>query len=139
VQGWNVTTMINDYPKDLCYTPAHLWVRRESGRKRIARVGLTEELASRLKSLLGVDLPMVGDELEMDSPCIHIHRQSNIFSLPAPLSGRVTQINKDVLDTPSLLALEPYKHWLFLMEFDEEEEIEMLMNAHQYASHLDNL
>lgn len=132
--------MVNDYPKDLLYTQAHVWVRNETkGKKRLARVGITEELANRLRGLLGVDMPMVGDELEIDAPCLHFHRQTSIHDLPAPLTGRVLEINRDVLDTPSLLALEPYRHWLYCMEYDELEEIDMLMNAHQYATYLDTL
>ena len=130
--------MIIDYPKDLRYTQHHIWVRPE-GKKRLAQIGLTEELAHKLQEILGIDMPMVGDELEMDAPCIHIHRATSISYLPAPLSGRVTQINKDVLDRPRLIALAPYSHWLFYMEYDEEEEMDMLMNASQYGTYLDSL
>ena len=130
--------MINDYPKDLRYTPNHVWVKPE-GKKRNARIGITEELSSRLREVLGIDMPMIGDELEMDAPCLHFHRATSIYDLASALSGRVTAINRDVLDSPNLLALDPYNHWLFCMEYDEEEELDMLMNANQYASYLDSL
>lgn len=130
--------MINDYPKELRYTKHHIWVLPE-GKKRLARVGLTEELANKLQEILGIDLPMIGDELEMDAPCLHIHRATSISYLPAPLSGRVTQVNKDVLDKPRLIAAGPYVHWLFCMEYDEDEELDMLMNASQYGTYLDSL
>jgi len=130
--------MISDYPKDFRYTQHHVWVKPE-GKKRLARIGITEELANKLQEILGIDMPMVGDELEMDAPCLHIHRATSISYLSAPLSGRVTQINKDVLDNPRLIALDPYTHWLFSMEYDEEEELDMLLTASQYAAHLDSL
>ena len=85
---------MSDCPKDLHYTQNHVWIRDETkGKKRGARIGVTEELANRLGHLLGVDMPMVGDELEMDNPCVHFHRTKNsIYDLPAPLTGRHNQI-----------------------------------------------
>ena len=130
--------MVNEYPKDLQYTQAHVWVKVEEKRHR-ARVGITEELAEKLREILSIDMPMVGDELEMDEPCLHLHRDKSIHSLASPLTGRITEINKEVLDKPGLIFLEPYVNWLFCMEYDEDEELEMLMNAHQYATYLDTL
>ena len=132
---------MHDHPKNLHYTQNHVWVLDESkGKKHYARVGVTDELADRLGPLLGIDMPMLGDELEMDSPCAHFHRlKNNIYDMLAPLSGRVTSINKDVLDDPALIALGPYRHWIFCMEYDEEEEFDMLLSAAQYENYLDHL
>ena len=132
---------MSDCPKELHYTQSHVWIHDETkGKKRCARIGVTEELANRLGHLLGVDMPMVGDELEMDSPCVHFHRTKNsIYDLPAPLTGRVTAINKDVLDDPALIALGPYRNWLYCMEYDEDEEFDMLLSAQQYNTYLDSL
>lgn len=128
--------MANEYPKDLRYTQRHCWVKADE-KRHTARVGITEDRAEKLKEILSIDLPMVGDELEMDEPCLHIHRQTAITDLPAPLTGRVIEINKEVLDNPALICLDPYERWLFRMEYDEVEELEMLMNANQYATFMD--
>jgi len=130
--------MVNEYPKDLQYTQGHVWVKAEPKRHR-ARIGITEELADKLREILSIDMPMTGDELEMDEPCLQFHRATSIHNLSSPLTGRVTEINKTILDSPGLIFLDPYNHWLFCMEYDEDEELEMLMNAHQYASYLDTL
>lgn len=129
--------MVNEYPKDLRYTQRHVWVKAEE-KRRTARVGITEDMAEKLREILSLDMPMVGDELEMDEPCIHIHRPTAIVDIPAPLSGRVLEINRDVLDNPAVICLDPYERWLFRMEYDEAEELEMLMNANQYATLMDS-
>ena len=36
--------------------------------------------------------------------------------LYAPITGVLTDINKAVVDDPSLLSIDPYEHWL--LEFD---------------------
>jgi len=129
---------MSEYPKELRYTTSHVWAKVDP-KKRQARIGVTDELTTRLREILSIDMPMLGDELEMDAPCLHIHRATSIFNLPSPLTGRIVEINRDVLDNPDLLFLEPYRHWLFVMEYDEEDELDMLMNASQYQSHLDTL
>jgi len=128
------------YPTDRLYTHRHLWVRREDETDHKVEVGITDFLQERLPEIDSIDLPLVGDELEMDTPCGLMHlstgRLRRIF---APLTGRVTEVNRDVLDRPSLLHLKPYEAWLFRMEFDEPDELEMLMNAEKYGRYLDHL
>jgi len=128
---------MDDLP-EFSYSQRHLWANadKELG---VAEVGVTEELFDELEEILSIDVPMVGDELEMDSMCVHFHLHADIYHLRSPLSGRVTEINKTVLDNPNLLHLAPYEHWLFKMEYDEPDEFEMLMSAVQYARYLDSL
>jgi len=104
-----------------------------------AVVGLTEDLVENLGEILSIDMPMAGDELEMDAMCIHLHRQADIHHLCSPLTGRVLEINRNVLDDPSLLHVAPYEHWLYKMEYDEPDELEMLMDAAQYCKYVDQL
>ena len=129
---------MSEYPKELRYTTSHVWAKVDL-KKRQARIGVTEEMTLRLREILSIDLPMIGDELEMDAPCLHIHRANSVFNLPSPLTGRILEINRDVLDKPSLLFIEPYRYWLFDMEYDELDELDMLMNVNQYLSYLDTL
>lgn len=123
-------------PTDLSYSQRHMWTRTNE-EEGTAEVGITEDLAEQLSEVLSIDMPMVGDELEMDAMCIHLHLLSDIFHLRSPLSGRVVEINRDVLDRPNLFHLAPFKHWLYRMEYDEPDEFEMLMNSAQYLRFID--
>ncbi len=126
------------HPAELSYNAQHLWVDMDE-EQHTATVGITDELAERLAEILSVDLPMVGDELDLDTYCIHLHLNKRIHHLQSPLTGRVLEINRDVLDNPSLLHLSPYKNWLYRMEYDDEDEVHLLMSADQYARFLDQL
>jgi len=126
------------HPQGLSYSTRHLWVRLEED-GRTATVGITEELAEQLVEILSVDMPMVGDELDMDTFCIHLHLNSRIHHLRSPLTGRVTEINREVLDSASLLHVSPYQNWLYRMECDDKEEVDLLMSAEQYTRFLDHL
>ena len=120
------------------YTNRHTWVLPDED-KNIATVGITDYLTEELVAIQSIDMPLVGDELEMDTFCIHLHLAKRIHHLRSPLSGRVVEINKDVQDNPSLLHLDPYKNWLYRMEFDDPDELEMLMDINRYTRFIDQL
>jgi glycine cleavage system H protein len=126
------------HPSDLSYNTQHLWVRMHAG-QRTATVGITEELTDQLAEVLSVDMPMVGDELDLDTYCIHLHVRNRIHHLQSPLTGRVIEINREVLDNASLLHLSSYVHWLYRMEYDDGDEVHLLMSADQYTRYLDQL
>lgn len=127
-----------EHPDELVYSRRHLWALTDP-KKSTAVVGITEELAEMIGEIQSVDMPMVGDELDMDTYCIHLHLGNRIHHLRSPLSGRVIDINRDVLDSANLIHLAPYKHWLYKMEFDDPDELDLLMSAAQYTRLLDQL
>ncbi len=129
---------MDECPVDLSYTHRHIWVRTDE-KKQTATVGMTQDLVEGLDEILSVDMPMVADELEMDVMCVHLHLPTRIFHVHAPLSGRVKEINREVLDDPGLLHVAPYVHWLYAMEYDEPEELDLLMSGSQYSRYLDRL
>lgn len=125
-------------PEECYYSKKHIWIKPEPG-GQMAMIGIAEELAEELGKILSIDLPMVGDEIEIDILCIHLHIFGKIRHFGSPLTGRVIEINKEVLDSPALLHLAPYKHWLLKMEFDEPDEFDLLMSRSQYSKYLDHL
>ncbi len=127
-----------EYPPQLSYSHHHMWAAPDE-KTGLARVGVTPDLIEELDEIMSIDLPMVDDELEMDCMCVHLHLDAEIHHLYSPLSGRVTRINRDVLDDPDLLHVNPFENWLYEMEFDEIEELDFLMSDTQYISFLDNL
>ncbi|OGV63344.1 MAG: hypothetical protein A3K19_29070 [Lentisphaerae bacterium RIFOXYB12_FULL_65_16] len=126
-------------PSGLSYSHEHMWAKA-TPKTKVAEVGISHDLTEELEEVLSIDLPMEGDELDMDTLCIHLHLESgDVRHLRSPLSGRVLEINREVLDSPTLLHLDPYKHWLYKMEYDEPEELDLLMDHTQYSRYLDNL
>ena len=65
--------------------------------------------------------------------------RNRIKHLRCPLTGRVLDINREVLDDPRLLYMDWQKNWLFKMEFDDRDELDLLMSGAQYAKYLDSL
>ena len=128
-----------ELPGDLLYTRDHAWARVEGN---VAVIGVTDELLDMLESVDFVDLPAVGDELEMDVECASLHYSGGVYELPAPLTGRVLAVNRLLRNQAEELHFDPYgAGWVFKMEFDEPDEVEMLYTRDQYINELeiDNL
>ena len=129
-----------ELPQDRLYTLRHVWVKIEDEEEGVAAVGITEQLQEELPEILGIDLPLNGDELEIDALCVHLHLDDgDIFDLSSPLTGRVRETNRDVLDNPDLLHVAPYKNWLFRMEYDEIDEVELLIAPDRYLAYVEHL
>ncbi|MCF7855465.1 MAG: glycine cleavage system protein H, partial [Candidatus Pacebacteria bacterium] len=62
-----------------------------------------------------------------------------ITEVCSPLTGRAVSINRDGLDNPDLIHVAPYDHWIFEMEFDEEPELELLLDCKRYTAHCETL
>ncbi len=129
---------MSEYPDNLVYSVRHIWAKPNKA-KKIAYIGVTDYLTEELPGIDSIDLPMVGDEVEMDSLCIHIHVRNRIRHFRCPLTGRVLEVNQEVLDDPGVLFVDYLNNWLFKMEFDDIDELDMLMSGSQYAKYLDSL
>ena len=64
---------------------------------------------------------------------------NHIRHVRSPLTGRVLELNEDIQDNPSLIHLSPHKNWLFKMEYDDQDELDLLMSSAQYTRFLDQL
>lgn len=118
------------------FSKRHLWAKLDED-NGIAYIGITDYLVEQLDEFDSIDMPIPGDEVEQDGMCIHLHLAHHIHHLRSPLTGRVLENNKEVLDNCNLVHLDPNKYWLFSMEYDDESELDMLMDARQYADFLD--
>jgi glycine cleavage system H protein len=127
-----------EYPDSLVYSSRHVWAKANK-KDNTALIGVTDYVTEEFAEIDSIDLPMKDDELEMDSLVIHIHIRNRIKHLRCPLTGRVLEINREVLDDPRLLYLDWQKNWLFKMEFDDRDELDLLMSGTQYAKYLDSL
>ncbi|MBQ6473270.1 MAG: hypothetical protein IJJ33_14895 [Victivallales bacterium] len=120
------------------YSRRHLWAGLNE-KDQTACIGITEFLAEQFHEIISIDLPEVDDEIDVDMMFIHFHLGSRIYHLRSPLSGRILEINKEVLDNPSLLHLNPNIYWMVKMEYDNAEEIDLLMDERQYTDYIDKL
>ncbi|WLD92729.1 glycine cleavage system protein GcvH [Alkalihalobacillus sp. AL-G] len=119
-----------NYPKELRYSEEHEWVK-VNGNK--AYIGITDFAQDELGDIVFVELPEVGDEIELDEPFGSVESVKTVSELYAPLSGKVVEINEDLEDNPEFVNESPYdKAWMVVIELSDEGELDKLMTAEDY-------
>lgn len=118
-------------PNDRKYTKEHEWVLLEDG---IATIGVTDFAASELGDIVFVEMPEVGDEVNIEDTVGSIESVKAVEDLFVPVSGEVVEVNADIDATPELVNSEPFDDgWLFKVKVSDESEMDKLMDAAAYG------
>src|SRR5699024_6641107 len=121
-------------PNELLYSKEHEWVRRESSD---VRIGITDFAQSELGDIVFVELPEVGDTIEVDEPFGSVESVKTVSELYAPISGTVVEVNEDLEDSPEYVNESPYEQaWMVIVEPSNDEELDDLLSAEDYESHI---
>ncbi|MBI4712934.1 MAG: glycine cleavage system protein H [Planctomycetes bacterium] len=121
-------------PKDLYYSGGHLWVRVEE--KDEAYIGVTDYLTKDWEEVNTVSLPKAKTTIQQDSSLGDIEVDNNLVNLIAPVSGKILEVNAEVLTHPNLLIDDCYEDgWLLRIKIDDPVELESLMNKVNYEEY----
>jgi glycine cleavage system H protein len=120
--------------ENLLFSKDHEWVRKEDG---TAVVGVTEYAQHELGDVVYVDLPAVGKELKKGDPAANIESVKAVSDVFAPVSGKITEVNGKLGETPELVNQDPYgEGWIFKMAVNQASELNELMDAKKYEEYL---
>lgn len=113
--------------EDLMYSRSHEWVVDiDSG----VRIGLTDFAQNALGDLVFVNLPEVGDSVEVGESFADVESVKAVSDVFSPVTGVVTAINEELLDAPESINDDPYVAWL--VEIGEVTETEDLLDSGAY-------
>ena len=122
-------------PPDLKYSEEHEWVRVESD--NIVIVGITEFAAESLGDVVFVELPDVGAELSQSEKMGEIESVKAVSDLFSPVSGKVTERNEQLIDSPQLVNEGAFEAgWMLKMEISDASQIDSLLTSEQYEAFL---
>ncbi|MCM3388133.1 glycine cleavage system protein GcvH [Ureibacillus chungkukjangi] len=122
-------------PKDLRYSKEHEWVKVEDGK---VRIGITHFAQSELGDIVFVELPQVGDEVQLNAPFGSVESVKTVSELYAPVSGKVVEINSELEDSPEFVNESPYDQaWMIVIEPTDLSEVEALLTPEQYDELID--
>ena len=122
-------------PEDLLYSEEHEWIKKEGDQ---VRIGITDFAQSELGDIVFVELPEVGDEIEVDEPFGSVESVKTVSELYAPISGKVVEINEELEDNPEYVNESPYEEaWMVVVEPADESELDNLLSAEQYGAVID--
>jgi glycine cleavage system H protein len=119
-------------PGELQYAPNHMWCRIVDGRRRFGFTAYAVRLMQDVYFLEWVISP--GDPVAYLQQIGHIETSKAVSDLFAPLAGRLTSFNQELLKDPTAINLDSYgAGWLFEIEGDAAS----LLSVDQYHDFLE--
>ncbi|MDG3582494.1 glycine cleavage system protein GcvH [Galbibacter pacificus] len=120
---------------DIYFSKEHTWIRIEN---KTGTVGITTFAQSELGEIVYVDLPSVGDEFNQDEVFGSVEALKTVSDLFMPLTGEVTAINEDLLDSPTLVNEKPFEEgWMVKIEIEDMEELSNLLSEADYQKKIE--
>jgi glycine cleavage system H protein len=117
-------------PKSLRFTPTHEWVFFDDD---VATIGISKFAVDQLSDLTLIELPAVGTHLTAGKPFGEVESVKSVSDLYTPFSGRVIEVNSEVVGNVQLLTDDPYgAGWLIKMRVDADATVAELMDHAAY-------
>ncbi len=124
-----------DFPEELKYTEDHEWVLPEGD---LVSIGISDFAQDQLGDVVFVELPEVGDKIEVGKPFGVVESVKAVSDIYAPLAGEVVEVNSDLPDSPEALNTSPYEDgWMIRIKPDDMTELDGLMNASAYQAFIE--
>ncbi|OSZ77171.1 glycine cleavage system protein H [Chitinophagaceae bacterium IBVUCB2] len=119
-----------EFPNNLKYSKEHTWLLIEG---ETGTVGITEFAQSELGEIVYVDLPNTGKSFKQDEVFGSVEAVKTVSDLFMPVSGNVIEINKQVVQQPTLVNESPFeKGWMLKIKITHADEINNLLTSEQY-------
>ena len=120
-----------DTPKELGYRETHEWARNEGD--GTVTVGITDYAQDSLGDIVYVELPELGDELDLGQEAGVVESVKAASDIFAPLTGTVIAINEALEDTPEIINASPYGDgWFYRLRLADPAELDDLLDAQAY-------
>ena len=113
---------------DLLYSQTHEWVKVEGS---VATVGVSDYAQESLGSVVYVE-GFLDSDVAQGEECGAIESVKAASDIMAPVSGKVIEVNNEVLDNPELINNDPYANWILKIEIIDKAELNNLLDATKY-------
>ncbi len=129
---------MSELPGDLQYTKEHEWLRQEEDGS--VTIGITDYAQSALGDLVYVELPEVGQDLDLDGEMAVVESVKAASDVYAPITGSVLAVNDGLADDPERINSDPYgEGWIVRLQPAGELDVSGLMSPDDYQALLDEL
>jgi len=123
--------MSENIPEDLKYTDTHEWVKIKD--EKTVVVGITDHAQKELTDIVFVELPAVGKEVKKGEEMCIVESIKSVSEIYAPVSGKITAVNKELEDAPEKINNSPYEEgWLVEIEIANKDDLNSLLDADAY-------
>lgn len=113
----------------LKYTKSHEWVRVEGNK---AYIGISDYAQGQMGEVVFVELPEVEQEVSAGDQFAVLESVKAVSDAYVPVSGKVVEVNEELLDSPELINETPYEAHIAVVEMSNESELDELLSASDY-------
>lgn len=115
------------------YSKTHEWIKVEGS---IGTIGVTDFAQKELGDIVFVEAPKEGSEVKAGTQMGTVESVKAVSELNSPASGKVTETNKELDNSPQLLNEDPMgKGWIIKIEVSNPAELDSLMDEESYAKY----
>lgn len=115
---------------ELKYTKTHEWLKEEQDE---VIIGITDHAQQLLGDMVFVELPELGDEVNVGDELGVVESVKAASDFYAPISGTVTAVNEQVVSEPSIVNSDPYQAgWLVKLKPNNRQELNHLLTNEEY-------
>ena len=119
----------------LYFTREHEWIRVDGD---VAMVGISDHAQGLLGDLVYVELPNVGDRVEVGTACAVVESVKAASDVYSPITGKVVEVNAALSDKPETINEDAYGDgWIFVLEAEEPDQLKELLGPDDYAELLE--
>lgn len=121
-------------PKDRRYSREDEWVRAVDG---VGTVGITDFAQEQLGDIVYFVLPEPGARARQSEKMGEVESMKAVSDLYSPVSGEVSEVNQQVVDSPEVVNKDPYgAGWLVKIKLADPAELDNLLSAEDYDARL---
>ena len=122
---------MSNIPADLKYVASHEWLRQEED--GTITVGITHHAQDLLGDIVYVELPEVGEHVDVDAEIAVVESVKAASDVYAPITGEILAVNEALVDAPETINEDPYgEGWFFKIKPDNADDYQGLMDADEY-------
>ena len=104
----------HEFPEDLYYHREHMWVKVEGNKVRVGYNSWAQGAAGKLVNL---NTRKAGSPVQAGKTLGTVESGKWVGPLKTPVSGKVVEVNDEVLKKPSIINEDPYgKGWVAVIE-----------------------
>ncbi len=111
--------------KNYFFLPTHEWFNKSQ-----STIGISDYAQKEMGDIVFVELPEVGDKLEIGEVFANIESVKAVSEIFSPVTGTVKEVNEDILDNPELINENAYSAWFIKVE--DAQQSDNLLTLEEY-------
>ncbi len=122
---------MNNVPEGILCSQTNEWVLEEGN--DIFSIGLSDIYVEKMGDIVFVELPEVNQHYKKDEAFATIESVKNAYEIFMPISGRVVEINENLINSPELINEDAFASWLIKIKADDfQNESQGLLDYDDY-------